>query len=396
MPSARFSILCITAITDFSAALFLFTVHRSVAEAESSALTLGLLGGSFSGAMALSTYFAGRVSDRVGRFTVLVIGNLLFFPCVACVAMTEFGDGVYYLAYTCAGASLGATFPSLIALLTNNSRESTVTQSLIGFCLAWNTGMICGYASGGYLYGRWGPMAPLVCAMLLLPVNLLMVFWARRQLQVTYPLPNKTTAPREKPSELGAAFAVLGWVANIGGTCCISTVIFLLPKLAVQIDMAPEAHGSMVAFSRVMVIATYLHMFFLSYWRFRFSSGLAAQITAILGLFCMAGAQTEFTLVLGLAAMSVLPGYNYFASLYYSTIGSTDEHRGRWSGIHEATFGVGLALGSIGGGLVGNHFGVRSAFILAAVVVALLAGIQVVMFFRLVLPLLKANAGGTR
>ena len=110
-----------------------------------------------------------------------------------------------------------------------------------------------------------------------------------------------------------------------------------------------------------------------------------------MGLFYLATANGEGQLILGLTALSVLPGYNYFASLFYSTgIGDT-RHRGTWCGLHEATFGIGLTLGSILGGWIGSYAGVRSCFLLAAVVVVIIIVVQIILYLKLVRPLRKTK-----
>jgi hypothetical protein len=62
-------------------------------------------------------------------------------------------------------------------------------------------------------------------------------------------------------------------------------------------------------------------------------------------------ALTCWRIGLGLAAINLLRGYNYVASLYYSTAGGGPKRQGLASGIHEATLALGFAMGSIAGGL---------------------------------------------
>ena len=69
---------------------------------------------------------------------------------------------------------------------------------------------------------------------------------------------------------------------------------------------------------------------------------------------------------MGLVSLAQLMGYNYFASLYYSTTGVTEERRGAASGMHEFTLSVGFAAGAAGGGMFGQFFGIRAPYQLAA------------------------------
>ena len=358
---------------------------------------MGLIGGGFAAAFALGTYFGGRISDRFERLTVIVTATLLLLPCLACVALTDMSSWLYYVAFVFTGCATGAVYPSLVAWWTEDDSGPRLNRKLMGFCLAWNFGMIAGHAVGGQLYDKWGHAAPMYCALSLLPFSLLLVLWGHRNRFYLPPvcaqLEDTTSDLAGDLSSLFSAFAILSWVTNIGGTFSISMVIFLLPELIVEIGVTSAHQGWLLAFSRGVVIATYLLMYASRRWRFCFLGGLFVQALAIVGLFYLATANGEGQLILGLTALSVLPGYNYFASLFYSTgIGDT-RHRGTWCGLHEATFGAGLTLGSILGGWIGSHAGVRSCFLLAAVVVVIIIVVQIILYLKLVRPLRKTKVG---
>ena len=344
---------------------------------------MGLVGGGFAGAMALSTLLSGRISDRIGPRHVIATSNLLLLISLVCLVVVDKQHWGYFAAYFLVAGATGAMCPSLIAWLTEYRHGPALLQRLVCFCLAWNLGMICGYAIGGQLFDIWGPALPMILAIGVLPLNFLLIFLSREDASITLTSHEEVTDSEDATTTLAGAFVMLSWVANVGGTFCMSIVIFLLPDLAVEIGMTSGLQGNMLAFSRAVVIATYLMMYVSQWWHFRFVGALASQGLAIAGLLVLAKSDSQTDLFLGLSLLSILPGYNYFASLYYSAAGSTAERRGTWCGIHEATLGLGLTLGSILGGWIGTYAGVRVSFVLAALVIAGLAAVQVVLWFRL-------------
>lgn len=242
--------------------------------------------------------------------------------------------------------------------------------------------MIAGNAIGGQLFDSWGPDLPIQLALLILPLTFLLLLFAHEAVSITSSTLENTELPETMSRQQATKFMTISWLANIGGTFCMSIVVFLLPDLAVEVGMTPGLQGKMFALCRVVVIVTYLIMYASHKWHFRFVGVLASQTLAIAGLFLLANANGQKDLFLGTSALAVLLGYNYFAGLYYSVAYSTTECRGRWCGIHEATLGIGLTLGSVLGGWIGIYDGVRASFVLAALVISGLLAMQVIIWLR--------------
>jgi MFS family permease len=282
-------------------------------------------------------------------------------------------------------------YPAVIAWLSHSQesqqRTPVISQTLIRFCLAWNLGMICGQISGGWLF-PFGRHWPIALAMTLAAADLVLVLMTGRGPAETIPEPT----PRKDPTQpLSAAFAKLSWISNLGGSFSISMVFHLFPKLAVELGIPAQRHGTMLVAVRTVVIIIYLLMHTTRFWHHRFSTALTAQAAAVAGLLVLSLASTQAGLLAGLAGLGLLVGYNYFASLYYSTTGSGAENKGAASGIHEATLATGLAAGSFAGGIVGSLAGIRAPYLLAACVIATMATLQIVVYLRHVRPLASRN-----
>ena len=370
----------ITCSTHFTMMLVVFAVSRELAEEGRGLAFMGLTGAVIAASLAVSCLLGGRLSDRFGR------RRLIIFGCVLMIVVPPIAGARWYLlAYLLAGIGGGAIFPALTAWLTSGtsprSNWSRVSGRLVVFCVAWNLGILSAQITGGILYDI-DRLAPFIAAMLVGLVNLGAAIMAS-------PIP--LIHPDFDIDEHGdhfdhrarsATFARLAWIANLAGAFSMSMVLHLLPRLVVDIGIPPDAHGFMLATMRLLVMGVYLLMYGLNFWHHRFSTALVSQLIAVLGLTLIALAGNAPILWLGLAGLAQLMGYNYFASLYYTTSGSTEEQRGAATGIHEATIAAGFTLGSTIGGLVGQHTDLRAPYALSAAVILALALVQLTVYLR--------------
>jgi MFS family permease len=375
----------ITWLTDFSVFMIVFAVSRQLAEVKSDALFMGTLGAAFSMTGAVSSLLSGRASDRFGPLRIMGAGLWLVVLSAGSLVLS---NGFVFAAYIAAGTGAGMVYPPLIGLL-NRGRDSllevrAVGRTVVNFCLAWNLGIIAGQLGGGWLF-QLAPNLPLIVSIGLAIVALIALAAFARSF-VAAP-PNIASSPEHLHHQsLSAAFARLAWTANLGGAFAMSTVVHLLPRLMVQMDIPAQRHGTMLALTRIFVIAMYIAMHRMRFWHHRFSTAAASQVLAAVGMALIAAAHSPWTIMLGLALMAQLMGYNYFASLYYSISGAAQDGHGAASGIHEATIGLGFAAGSFIGGAAAQWWGERAPYWIAACVIAGLMIVQVMMFVRYVQP----------
>ena len=115
---------------------------------------------------------------------------------------------------------------------------------------------------------------------------------------------------------------------------------------------------------------------------YRFGATVAAQIVGLGGLLLLIRATTQTGLTVGLVGLGLLLGFNYFASLYYSTTSSHDQNKGLASGIHEATLGLGIAAGAFLGGLAGAAMGPRAPYQFSILVLVAMLLVQTCVYLR--------------
>ncbi len=389
-------LLSVTWMADTAALLVMFTVGRTLAEQGASLWTLGLVGAIMAALQAVTAIASGRLSDRMDRRGFVLIGVVAMLAGAACALGGPNIRTLYFLSYALLGAGLGLLYPSLLTWLIHGSAQSApagrISPTLLGFCLAFNLGIFSGQAGGGLLFPL-GRHWPLVVSCGLLAVIIALV--------VAIPRPSVrgsvAAQPSRDPSHLHQQstrhFTSLSWVANLGSAFTISMVLHLFPHLAVAMGINSEHHGLILAAMRGVIIGTYLFMHFFRFWRHRFVTSLVVQGVGIAALLLVASARGIGGVVGGLLTLGILIGHNYFASLYYSTNRGGDRERRRAAGMHEGTLGIGIAMGSLGGGIAGTLAGDRVPYLVAACVILVVVGVQIAMW-RAAQPLPRVSTPG--
>jgi cyanate permease len=136
------------------------------------------------------------------------------------------------------------------------------------------------------------------------------------------------TKPDNPKQAASAIFAKISWTANLSGAFAVGLVLHLFPDLAVKLGVPSDSHGTMLAIMRIVVIATYLTMHSLTFWHHRFAVNMVSQFAGLCGLLFLAFAVSQIWLIVGLCLLGFLIGFNYFASLYYSTSSSHEKKKG--------------------------------------------------------------------
>lgn len=381
-------------LSDFAAFQVLFAVTRLMAERDTDLWFMGKLGAGFAVAMGASCFFSGRISDRIGRYRLILAGTVMAAMCTASCALFNESLWALPLAYILLATSLGMAYPPIIAWLNQGPQKRTrsgISKTLIRFCISWNTGMLCGMIMAGVLFKNVDPIAPIWMAVPITIINVVVVILNGRESATPVAAPASAQAVEilQVRRRLSAEFSNFCWIANMAGAFSMSMVMHLLPKLVKLLDIPSDHHGFIMAFSRVVVIGSYLSLNNTKFWHYRIGVSLIVQAVAVGGLITICFATGWIGILVGIAAVGILMGYNYFTSLYYSTTRIGDESIGAASGIHEATISMGFAVGALSGGWIGSvdtgsHLlgleRARAPYLLSIGVILLLAIVQIVIY----------------
>ncbi len=375
MVFSRPNILYFTSFaTDYAYFAFLFVITRLLAETGSSQWHLGVFGACTSICYALSGPWAGALSDRIGRRRVILSGAAGAMA-VLLICATWRSRPLFYIAGALCGVAAALIYPPLIAWLTEDGRDTS--RRLFRFCVAWNSGVIAAQISGGGLYAVRPPLPLLVAAVPMAGVLALMLAWKPSALSGSGAAPAVGSPPATHDAASRArVFVYLAWLSNIAGAFCFSLLVHLFPYLAHESGISPPVHGLMLALNRLGVIGTYVLMYRFAFWRYRLWTAVASQLLAMAGLSLLGFAGSAPVLTLGLVLTALMLGYNYFASIYYSTMAFGTERKGAASGMHEATLAMGSGLGALGGGIWGTVYGARAPYRLCVVLLGVFIILQ--------------------
>jgi predicted MFS family arabinose efflux permease len=366
--------------------MFSFAMTRLFAEQGAPLYVMGALAGVAYLSYGLGSVAAGRLSDAIGRRRVIALGAGL---ALCLLAGATLGTRLsFLLAMTgLVGAAVSLVFPPLIAWLSEREEETGLgparSRVLIAFCIAWNIGTVLGALGGGLLFAV-SHRLPLLTALLFMAALLILALTTDgAEAKVSDPAPAGTAAPPSldtaasfPPAGRRQSFAYLGWIANIGGAFNMSAILFLFPSLATHLGIPASIHGVMLASSRLTMIAVYFLLHLTMFWRYRIYTAFCAQVMAAAGVLLLWLGSSVPVLTAGLLLASVLTGYNYFASIFYSTTGFGTGRKGSASGMHEASLAAGFGAGAVAGGILGSFQGLRAPYLLGLYVLAVLWLIQ--------------------
>lgn len=382
-------------LTDFAAFVVIFAVSRGLAEARAESWYLGVAGAGLSLSAGVGSILGGWLAHRFDGRVIFVSGANIIALSIAACGLVDLQSPWSLPGYWLLGIGLGFVYPPLIGWLNQgedaHANRRGVSRTLILFCVAWNLGMMCGQLSAGSLFS-WGAGWTYGLAFAVAVMNVFVAIVAARRVVRWTAAANDTPPSQLEAVEIATAFKRLSWIANLGGMFGGSMVIHLLSDLAVTIGVPPDDHGMLLACWRGVIIATYLLMHNAVFWHYRLSTSVASQVLAACGLVVIARAESAQTLLVGLALLGQLVGYNYFSGLFYSTAGSAHERRALAAGIHEATLALGMAIGTIAGGVLGTIVNQRMPYLLAAMMILVLTAVQTAAWWRWVRPLRRPRS----
>jgi MFS family permease len=347
-------------LMDAAAAGMSFAVARRAAELGATAPELGLLGAIWIGVYAVSALVLSRQSERWGRRQVARGG------CAGC-ALAALACGwttklPVLLALTSGfGIAMAAFWPTLIAWLSDGARDSVdLNARLRRFSIAWNLGLLFGFAQTGWLFRHW-PMSAFAVAGGLVGLNaVLLSLPARAEVPAAIP----ATVPVNSQPPAGRGFRKTAWLANFALALTMAGTSALFPQLATTLGIPADTHGMMLALGRGAALGVFIFLPMLSFWRQRLWPLWVAQAAAVAGVAILGWADAVPWLALSFLVTGAVSGYTYQASVFFTM--EEVEAKGEGGGLHEAVNGLGMAVGPLMAGAFGQRTGLRAPYYLCA------------------------------
>jgi MFS family permease len=354
-------------LMDFAVSGVMFGLTRRAAELGASAFIVGLLGALMFGVYVVSALVVGPLSDRWGRRPVAVISALLAaLTATACGWTTDVATLLGLSAVF--GVGLGGFWPTVIAWLGSGAQGGALNRRLARFSMAWNIGLLLGFALTGKLF-TLGPSLPFYVA------GAVVTILAGLLLVPVAPPPTEVLPANHVAIPPGLGFRKTGWLANFALTLAMSGAIALFPKLATALEITADRHGLLLAISRGSALIAFWTLQHVEFWRTRLWPLWVAQAVVVVALASIgvAGEFWQFALALGITG--AVSGYTYQASIYFTLEESAA--KGKGSAFHEAILASGMFLGPVLAGLVGERFSLRSPFYFCAGTLAALVIAQI-------------------
>jgi MFS family permease len=336
-------------------------------------LDLGVLG---TVSTAVYTAFAllfGRLSDRVGRATLVVAAPFIYSGAILCAGFSKTWQ-MLILIYAITAVAMALLWPAYMVLVAEAAPRGRLAGQIAAYNVAWCSGLVIGNSAGGMLAGKLAPLPLYAASALSAGVGLVLATMNRGGLfsgQRTGGAPDG-----ELPVPAGQVWLLLGvcWCAMFASVFGMSILRMLFPKLAVDLGFAPAAIGLMLAALTAGQAVAFIALGLGHWWRYRLGPLIAAQCASVLAYVVIAFTRSGAAFALAFALIGACGGLAYSAGYYYGV--NRALRRGAFTGLHEAILGAGGALGPLIGGLLAREVGARLPYLTAAGVVAVAMALE--------------------
>lgn len=321
-------------------------------------LELGLLGTFGAAAYTLGCIFTGSVSDVWGRRKPMLLA------CLVCptvwLLMTQTAKPYQLLLLgPWASFSLALFWPPLQAWLAEFAAGSRqrLNRIMAIFNIAWSMGIMLGPLLAGFLWQwRW-PSAfvlPALFTAALVPV--LMRTPLPQHVSALEPEETHTISPQR-----AQLYLYLAWIGNFASWFARGTVNTMFPKLADTLNFPHPLVGTLIFLLSLAQTIAFLAARSSARWQYRLLPLWAAELLGLSGMALAAMTERAVLFAVGFILCGICSGMTYVSSLIYALAG-VRENRGRRSAWHEAVLGLGIVVGPLVGGTLGQTIDLHAPF----------------------------------
>jgi MFS family permease len=359
----------VSLLMDMSVAGVTFAISRQAAELGASASELGWLGAMWIGVYAMLALVTGRFSERVGHRKLAIIGCVIAACMAAACSLTTRVSWLLVFSGLF-GGGVACFWPSLIAWLGEGLSGRKLAARLTTFGVAWNVGLLLGYALTGVLFKQGPKLAFYASAGFILLIVLLLL------LPTSQPVADVGSSPDEPAAQIpkGRGFRKTAWLANFTTNFALAGTSALFPQLATHLGIGADVHGALLAAGRGAALLAFVALQLLMFWRTRLWPLWIAQLGCAASLVWIGFANATWMFATAWIIGGVVSGYAYQASIYFTLEEMTE--KGKGSGFHEAIVGSGMFFGPMLAGWVGSNHSLRMPYFFCAGVQSALIVLQ--------------------
>lgn len=324
-------------------------------------LQMGILGTLSALGYALPSFWAGLLSERLGRRSMClfaVAGMLLTYLVTPHVRAIH----VLYAVSFARSVATSCLWAPLMAWMSEICDMASLSGMLGGYNISWATGIMVGFWAGGYTYEHLGPAVPFHIAAAYAFILLAFMAICTPQRDALH------TSNQEFPEHDVHYFVRQGLLYVTMGCFVTGLVIYMLPKLVAS-QMGETAQGMLHVTRMAGQVTAFVVLSNTDAWHFRRwpSHSCAACFGA--GLLLVALSPHYGVNIVGFFLLGVGVGVGYMMSIYYTM--ALVRTKGLGSGLQESLVGTGNLLGPLFGGTVANYSTPRTSVLAGVLPLAL-------------------------
>lgn len=340
-------------------------------------LVLGLLGTLGSISYTVGCLAVGGISDRWGRRQPTLIA------CILCATswliMMQARHPYQLLALVpFSGFGLSLLWPPMQAWLSEFSAGSRVRLNRIMaiFNVSWSSGIMLGPLLAGFLWD-WHWQSAFVIPAVLTYLSIVALVATPTHDRAALPPPEASAiAPRT-----AQMFLYLAWIGNFASWFARGSVNAMFPKLADTLLFSHTLVGTLVFLLSLAQLVTFIAARTSHSWQYRLPGLIVADVLGLAGMALAALTNRAELFALGFILCGLCSGITYVSSLIYALDGVRSD-LGRRSALHEAVLGLGIVVGPLVGGALGQTVSLHAPFSASAVVFGLAIVAQLLMYRR--------------
>src|SRR5262245_14288583 len=260
---------------------FYFYMHQVYGFGNKTNLLLAALNG---GTYALSSWSAGKFSQRFGYFSGLKLGFIIMMTSLAVGGFLTSAVG-HTLVMLCAVVGMAFTWPTLEALTAEGETNESMSHMVGVYNLVWAALAAVGYFVGGAVLDWLGLRSLFYVPIIIQFVQLTLTYWIQSRAGVlgavmVSPVP-ETPELLPLPVSKAKSFLQMAWLSNPFAYIGINTLIAVVPGIASKFQLSTTMAGFFCSAWSFGRLGAFVVLWLWEGWHYRFRWLLTAFLTLI-------------------------------------------------------------------------------------------------------------------
>jgi len=328
-------------------------------------LAVGMVGALSLGFYMIFCFFIGSRFCRLGAKSLMMTSTFMVGSLLIGMALAP-NVPVLLLLVAVQGMMLSGFWPPVMGWISTGVEGSSLNRRLGFFNLSWSLGAIIGTWMSGVLYAVSHSLPFMVAAgaAFLACVIIFFVPPAKPQTQQAV----LATENVEEPKDL----SVFLWLWRVGVlTDWVAYGILRVPiaSLIKGMSLGASLHAMSSAGTSMIMMCMFFLLGRFRFWHYRFSLVIVSQLLLAIMMVGLTFGTNARQLLFFVFASTPALAFAYSSHLFYSVSGGRNRRTG--AAEHEILLAIGFCIGSLGGGALGQIFGVRMTYsVVAGVILA--------------------------